>query len=433
MTSASMTSAAVTSSVAKVSTDSATGIPQNTAVSTRESLSTIEPAADTPTPMQPDSDLIPCGVVLPIVNNDGEQPTSKLSQSKVDFDSVPPSAQAALRRMLQDPDSVGLVAFELGNEDQGIYFNADTPMPLASLTKIINLVAYAEAADRGDIDPSEWIPVSELERTYLPGSDLGAHRASLRELEEKGLISAGDPALPMEQIPWIMMRHSSNAASDFLHMLIGQEKIENTVLDLGLATHSAPCPFIGQFLAISNDARSGNDQLIVSGYMDDPEIYGREVMQLTDSFMNDPEFRRAEGNWRAPVSLQRTFASNLNSKASTRDYANLMSKIIQNEIGSDYVNILVRRAIEWPMIYPVNQQLYSSIGYKNGSFPGVLNIAYYGQRIEDGAQVVVILMFRDLPMQMYRQWRENLTHDELARWLLSDPTAIDNARAWIED
>ncbi|HET6444548.1 MAG TPA: serine hydrolase, partial [candidate division Zixibacteria bacterium] len=397
------------------------------------SLSTIEPAADTPTPTQPDSDLIPCGVVLPIVNNDGEQPTSKLSQSKVDFDSVPPSAQAALRRILQDPDSVGLVAFELGNEDQGIYFNADTPMPLASLTKIINLVAYAEAADRGDIDPSEWIPVSELERTYLPGSDLGAHRASLRELEEKGLISAGDPALPMEQIPWIMMRHSSNAASDFLHMLIGQEKIENTVLDLGLATHSAPCPFIGQFLAISNDARSGNDQLIVSGYMDDPEIYGREVMQLTDSFMNDPEFRRAEGNWRAPVSLQRTFASNLNSKASARDYANLMSKIIQNEIGSDYVNILVRRAIEWPMIYPVNQQLYSSIGYKNGSFPGVLNIAYYGQRIEDGAQVVVILMFRDLPMQMYRQWRENLTHDELARWLLSDPTAIDNARAWIED
>ena len=371
--------------------------------------------------------------MLPIVNNDGEQPTSKLSQSKVDFDSVPPSAQAALRRMLQDPDSVGLVAFELGNEDQGIYFNADTPMPLASLTKIINLVAYAEAADRGDIDPSEWIPVSELERTYLPGSDLGAHRASLRELEEKGLISAGDPALPMEQIPWIMMRHSSNAASDFLHMLIGQEKIENTVLDLGLATHSAPCPFIGQFLAISNDARSGNDQLIVSGYMDDPEIYGREVMQLTDSFMNDPEFRRAEGNWRASVSLQRTFASNLNSKASARDYANLMSKIIQNEIGSDYVNILVRRAIEWPMIYPVNQQLYSSIGYKNGSFPGVLNIAYYGQRIEDGAQVVVILMFRDLPMQMYRQWRENLTHDELARWLLSDPTAIDNARAWIED
>jgi hypothetical protein len=216
-------------------------------------------------------------------------------------------------------------------------------------------------------------------------------------------------------------------------MSIGQEIIENTVLTLDLPTHTAPCPFVGQFLSVSNHTRSGSDRQAVEGFIDDPEFYGQEVMRLTEYFMNDPEFRNAEGYWRAPVSVQRYFSDNLNQQASARDYARLMSNIIQNNVGSDYVNILVRRAIEWPMIFAANQQLFSTIGYKNGSLPGVLTIAYYGQRLEDGAQTVVVLLFRDLPMQMYRQWRQSLAHDELARWFLADPNAIRTFRAWVEN
>jgi D-alanyl-D-alanine carboxypeptidase len=375
----------------------------------------------------------PCGVLLPLLNTNEERPLSTLAATQVDLDSVPSAARPALQRIISAPESVGLVTYEIGSEGEGIYFNADAPMPLASLSKIVNLVAYAEAVDRGTLDPSAWIPIAEIEQAYLPGSDLGAHRASITELGEKGLISTDEQTIPLEQVPWMMIRHSSNAASDYLQMSIGQEIIENTVQTLGMSSHTAPCPFVGQFLAISNHSRLGNDLQAVEGFIDDPEYYGQEVMRLTESFMNDPEFRRAEGHWRAPVSTQRYFSDNLNPQASARDYAQLMSKINQNEIGSDYVNILVRRAIEWPMIYTANQQLFSTVGYKNGSLPGVLTIAYYGQRLEDGAQVVVVLFFRDIPMQMYRQWRQSLTHDELARWLLSDPDAIHTFKTWVEN
>ncbi|MEZ4517743.1 MAG: hypothetical protein R3C44_13260 [Chloroflexota bacterium] len=64
------------------------------------------------------------------------------------------------------------------------------------------------------------------------------------------------------------------------------------------------------------------------------------------------------------------------------------------------------------------------MGYKNGSLPGVLTTAYYAYRWDDSAPVVVVLFYRELPQQTYRQWRRSLTHDELARWLLSDPQAI---------
>ena len=43
---------------------------------------------------------------------------------------------------------------------------------------------------------------------------------------------------------------------------------------------------------------------------------------------------------------------------------------------------------------------------------------------EDGAPVVVVLFFRQLPRQTYRQWLRDLPNDEFARWLLADPSAI---------
>jgi hypothetical protein len=72
--------------------------------------------------------------------------------------------------------------------------------------------------------------------------------------------------------------------------------------------------------------------------------------------------------------------------------------------------------------------LFATIGLKDGSLPGVLNTAYYAQRIEDGATVVVVLFYRQLPRQTYRQWLGNLANDEFARWLLSDPAAITQLR-----
>jgi hypothetical protein len=35
-----------------------------------------------------------------------------------------------------------------------------------------------------------------------------------------------------------------------------------------------------------------------------------------------------------------------------------------------------------------------------------------------------VLFYRQLPRETYRQWRRDLPHDEFARWLLADPSAI---------
>jgi hypothetical protein len=109
-----------------------------------------------------------------------------------------------------------------------------------------------------------------------------------------------------------------------------------------------------------------------------------------------------------------------------------MARISTNQLSSSYVNIIVRRALEWPTPFEGNQERFALVGYKNGALPGILTTAYYAQRLEGGPPVVVVLFFRGLPLPLYQQWRQSLTHDELARWLLADPAAIPTLRALID-
>ena len=376
----------------------------------------------------------PCGVLLPLTSLPGQASSLQFEGEASDLASVPDSALPALERLLSAPETVGLAAFQIGRESEGVYLNAEAPMPLASVVKIVNLIAYAQAVVAGELDPAEWIPLEEINKTYLPRSDLGAHNRALADLEERNLIALDPPSTPLEEIPWMMIRHSSNAAADYLQLRLGQETIEQTVMDLGLSSHTAPCPWVGQFLTMANRQTTGNNLRAIQSYIDNPESYGQEVMRLTQSYVSDEAFRvsESESGWRASFDTQILFSENLNAQASANDYAGLMARLMQNGLASDYANILVRRTLEWPIIFPANQELFATIGFKNGSLPGILTTAYYAQRIEDGASVVVVLFYRELPRQTYRQWRQDLPHDELARWLLSDPTAIPELRSALQ-
>jgi hypothetical protein len=320
-----------------------------------------------------------------------------------------------------------LAAFQIGFEANGVYHNADVPMPLASVVKIITLIAYAEGASERRFNTADWVPLDQMDRYYLPGTDLGSHRLGLQDLEERNLVAFDPPATPLEEIPWLMMRFSSNAASDYLHMAIGPQTIEETAVNLGLTTQTAPCPFIGEFLTMSNHDRSGSDQLAIEGYLSDPDFYGSEVIRLTELYAADETFREDEIRLRGrspSLPVQSFFSENLIAQGSANEYANLMARIFNNGLSSGFANIVVRRNLEWPMIFEANQEIFTAVGYKNGAFPGILTTTYYAQRLEDGARVVVVLFSRELPNSMYRDWRRSLPHDEFARWLLADPQAI---------
>jgi D-alanyl-D-alanine carboxypeptidase len=412
-----------------------------------EPTATATAVPPTPSPTVAPATLIPtlnlaetgCGVHLPLVAPPDEPTTTAVNPTWPDNFSIPDEARPALVHLLAHPGDVGLVAFRVGQEEQGLYLNADMPMPLASVVKLIHLVAYVEAVSDGRLDPSSWVPVADLEQYFLPGSDLRAHPRALEELTERRLVGRNPPAVPLEELPWMMMRYSSNSATDYLHLRLGQEVIEETAVRLNLTSQTAPCPFLGQFLLISNHTRTVDNSSAIQALIDDPALYGQAVMDLTAAYSSSEQFRLDEGRWyqrsRRPTwQDQSLFSENLNAQGSARDYAHLMALIAQEQIGDPYANFLARRYLEWPLdVYPINQELFHMVGYKNGSLPGILTTVYYASPRDQGGLVVVALFFRNLPEATYREWRRSLTHDDLARWLLTDPRAIGGLRSLLTE
>ena len=398
---------------------------------------TAPPPAASPTPAvtvdpgpYPDTGEARCGVLLPVVSPASEPAATELDTTQ-SLDAVPEAARPAVRRMLEAPETVGLAAYETGQPAEGVFLNPDTPMPLASVVKVIHLVAYAQAVQQGELDPETAVPLGELERYYLPNSDLNAHRQAIEALRSEERVFGEPPAVRLEDVPRMMMEYSSNAATDYLHQLLGQERIEQTALDLGLTSHTAPCPFIGQFLLMG----AGDDSVgAVRSLIRDPERYSREVMRVTEAYAADADVRDEIGGWRGrerrpSLATQRLFSENLNAHASAGDYARLMALIANNQLGPWEQNVRIRGYMEWPTHFTANQETLAWLGYKGGSLPGVLTAVYYAQPWDRAQPVVVALFFHDIPLDTYRRWRHTLPQDELARWLLYDPQAIPTLNA----
>ena len=134
----------------------------------------------------------------------------------------------------------------------------------------------------------------------MPNYDLGAHRRSLRELEAEERLLTNPERMQLEDVPWMMTRFSSNAAADYIHMLLGQGAIEQTAVSLNLSAQTAPCTWLGQFMAMGNHTRlAASDRQAVLAYTDDPTRYGAEVALLADAYRNDLAFRTAENKFEA--------------------------------------------------------------------------------------------------------------------------------------
>ena len=388
----------------------------------------------TPTPFFTGTPSPTCGQLLPLFSDQTAVSTTNLNPNPEALtqleERIPAAALPALHYLLDHPEDVGLAVFRLGQEAQGAYLNADVPMPLASVVKLIHLVAYAEAAAAGQLDPLSSVPLADIEQYFLPRTDLGAHQQAVAELEANGRTFGNPPQILLDEVPWLMIRHSSNAATDYLHALLGQEAIEQTAVSLGLGSQTAPCPFIGQFLAMTNHVRTvDNDRAAMENYLADPPLYGAEVTLLMDAYVHNETFREEEINWRADrrrpsLPTQQFFTANLNTQATANDYATLMARLAQNGLSNGESSFIARRFLEWPMQFEGNQELFDNLGYKNGRFPGILTTVYYAYPDGETTPIVIALFYRDLPNRTYQQWRTTLPHDELARWLLYDPAAL---------
>lgn len=325
-----------------------------------------------------------------------------------------------------NPNSTAVVAYTIDADGQPVmdgqevFFNADTPLVMASTIKTVILAAYEAAVEKGELDPNERVAIAELEKYYLPQTDGGAHAAGLASLglaaDADGFAKDQAAKITLDDIARIMIHNSGNVETDYLMARLGTERIAATLLAAGMVEHTPFHSILGVTLTMFNHEApltegaqrqillaeiANNDfstlEALVDRYLHDPAWRAAQL-----AFMQSPAFTESASQmgWDGQVS-----ASQLFPKGTAREYAHLMAQIASGKFISPAVSTRIQQKLETsPADDPMRLLFHRRYGAKDGVTAGVLALVSYatpkGGELAGKTRVVVILT-NDLP---YETW-----------------------------
>lgn len=326
------------------------------------------------------------------------------------------SEGAVLAYLKSNPTETAIACFDPANPAAGFYRNETEAFPLASTFKLVLLAAYADEVAAGRLDPQELIPVSELDRYYLPGTDGGA------ETEFLNAQGAGTTALPLDKIAGGMVSYSSNAATDYLLFRLKGVDFPKFYQRLGLKETSQPFSFLGLYLFIKNHETGmyAEEELT-------PEQVLAEQTRLADRFANDPAWRAAEVGFIskptnvAPLDIQKQVINAYGMKGSARDLSRLLLAAYgDSQLLPPAAQAVMQKHLEWPArLHPENQTTFKLLAAASGAWPGVLTSAWYAQPLQ-GQPLALVILYRNLPDDFWNTWITTFTYQQLETRVLAN-------------
>ena len=335
------------------------------------------------------------------------------------------SAEGVLDYLTTYPDEFSLVAYWTDAPERGVYHNAGTPRPLASTMKVLVLVEYARQVEAGLLDPAERVPLDSVGVYYVPLTDGGAHCQAL------AVHRTEDGTVALDEVARMMVRFSSNAATDYLIARLGRDAALRSPERAGAAGSDAPLPLSGLFGGAN-----------ARGLPVPPD----EAFERAARFRSSPGYRRGQRAWQVLSPLRLSyFEQRRNSHAlpagTAADYAGLMGRAYGGTLVSDSVSAHVRDVLGWPMLYGWSQDRFETYGLKGGSAAGVLTRAMYAQPRTDargpaggreiGSGVVVALFVQGLPRHVFETWYSGTPFADFTTRMMLDPAFFERVRTEI--
>lgn len=338
------------------------------------------------------------------------------------------SPEGVLEYLVAYPDEFSLVAYWTDAPERGLHHNPDVPRPLASTIKLLVLAEYARQVEAGQLDPEERVPLDSIGVYHVPLTDGGAHRQALAWL---GTGRVRDGAVALDDVARVMIRHSSNAATDYLITRLGRAAVLQSPSRTGADASDAPLPFSGVF--------GGANARGVAVAPD--EAFARAAR-----YRSDPGYRR----WNRvaqvlnPIRLsyveQRRNSHSLPA-GTAADYAGLVARAYQGALVSDSVSAHVAGVLNWPMGYGWSQERFEAYGLKGGSVAGVLTRVAYARPRADargpaggtapGSGIALALLVQNLPRHVFETWYYGQAFADFTTRMLTDPDFFERVRTAI--
>ncbi|NNH70010.1 serine hydrolase [Nocardia uniformis] len=295
------------------------------------------------------------------------------------------SADGWLGQICQDPNNISIAVDD--GKGNAVERRVDDQQPIASAVKVVPLAAYARAVAAGTLDPRQRIPVTEWERWYFPGTDGGAHEQARTRLP-------GD-TVTLDQMVSAMIRESDNAVPDYLRDRLGDQALIDAAAAGGWHDY-LPSSKLGDVIRLL-----------------DPEVV--DVWAAARRYVSDPTYRDATQSKPLPSSYDEVAAwADTTPTASARQLASMHRSIATGSFGPG--SDIARAQLEWQ----APPDGFVAIGFKGGSYPGILTDAIYLRRA-DGTVATAVLLNRRMPETTWQAALNSYSQQELLIRAMTEP------------
>ncbi len=325
----------------------------------------------------------------------------------------------ALAYIQANAEEVGVLCYSSDGVEPVIEHNADQPFVLASTAKIIILAEFARQTAEGMIDPQEEVPLEDVNRYWVPGSDGGAQQMWIETLD-------GAETVTLMQVANAMIQFSSNAAPDYLLARLGDEGFPELYARLGLENTDLPIYYTGLLLALSNHeiGLPTPDEIAAL----DEETFQAEHDRLLELFLNDAQWREAELEFRGGftaglpgIEAQVAFMDRFAMRGSARDMLRIMDAAYTGDALAPEAQAVMREILNWPLDgMPANRAIYEALGVKDGAFATVFTSAWFVRPI--GARSISLAVFyRNVPFDTWSDWIQTYEYQAVEIQAISTP------------
>lgn len=311
------------------------------------------------------------------------------------------------------PDDFSAACMPLANRAGTTLYNADTPFPLASVSKLIIFIEYARRVDAGLISLDEMVSLDVLNTYDLPRSNSDAHEGFLDQ------YASGIQTISLWDIASEgMIQYSSNAASDFLLDRLGSTDWDSLFQILRVSNTGYPHS-MGAIALLMTNHETGRAAF--------SEVQTFSISQgeaLFDLYLQDTGWHQAEVAYRSDQhrlfpgwEIQAAILDHITAKGTASDFLKVLAAIYDTGGPlSDYTKQLARDALRWRNNDYVDA-MYLEYGSKLGFYSGgVLALLTYGEPYT-GTPVISVAFLRNIPRRVYNQMLHQDSIGELAHWM----------------
>lgn len=309
------------------------------------------------------------------------------------------------------PEYMSVVSFNVNDPDSGIFYMADTPRTLGTLSNFFLILEYERQVDSGILDPEEEIASwDEIERFSLPEVSEESHRKSyeLLGVEDKKVIT-------LDKLVSTMAETNDLSIADYIYFKLGKENIKVLMDSLNLSTTDTPLPFSGLYLSIHPDIPE-SDPISLAEKMNTDISFNQKTKDLFEDNRLNLSF------------MQERDALSQFPQTTPREIAQLMARVQKEELLSSAISKKVKEKMGWVFGSTTIQRSFANYGALYDNRMGMLSGIDFGASIYDGHTSAQAVFFDRLPVAFWLHLSSNHMQEDFQQRLIWDPALYETTK-----